>query len=93
MTEDNEEKWFIPEDSRKMLLERFGELDHKVILEVFVDEGSENPYNILTMLFVNDLARLGDKIEARVNTIGDEKSPFGAKKYLTDIKIQIPLTR
>jgi thioredoxin reductase (NADPH) len=61
-----------------MLEERFKELDRKVILEVFVDEGSENPYNILTMLFVNDLARLSDKIEARVNTLDSKKS----EKYM-----------
>ena len=74
MTDDSKDKWFIPEESREMLLERFGELDRKVKLEVFVDEGTENPYNILTMLFVNDLARLSDKIEASVNTLGDKKS-------------------
>ena len=74
MTEENEDKWFIPEDSREMLLERFGEMERKVILEVFVGKDSENPYDILTLLFVNDLVRLSSKIEARVNTIGDKKS-------------------
>ncbi len=74
MTDDKQNNWFIPEESREMLLERFGELDRKVILEVFVDEGTENPYNILTMMFVNDLARLSEKIEARVNILGNKKS-------------------
>ncbi len=74
MTDDSEDKWFIPEDSRVILLERFGEMEHKVILEVFVGKDTENPYDILTLLFVNDLVRLSSKIEARVNTIGDKKS-------------------
>jgi thioredoxin reductase (NADPH) len=72
--EDKKDKWFIPEDSRKALLERFKELKDTVHLEVFIKEGENDPYNTLSVVFCSDLSRLSDKIVTTVNVIGEEKS-------------------
>jgi len=71
------EQWSLPDDAKKILLERFKALKGKVILEVFTTEGENNQFNTLTILFTKELERLSDKIEVRLNKIGDAAS----KKY------------
>jgi thioredoxin reductase (NADPH) len=73
----DEEHWFIPQDSREHLKEQFKALKEKIILEIFTKTGENEPYNELAIKFATDLSRLTDKIEVRLNKIGDAK----AKKY------------
>ncbi len=68
------DEWFIPEESRKALLEKFKVLKDPITLEVFIQEGVNDPYNKLSVIFCMDLARLTDKITTHMNVIGDEKS-------------------
>ena len=68
------DEWFIPEESRKALLERFSELKDEVDLEVFFKQGENDPYNTLTVAFCLDLARLSNKIHTNINKIGEPKS-------------------
>jgi thioredoxin reductase (NADPH) len=72
-----EDEWFIPEESRELLIEKFKGLKDTVILEVFLRKGENDPYNTLTVAFCTDLARLSNKIETNINEIGSPKS----KKY------------
>ncbi len=71
------EQWFIPKDSRGHLKEQFKALKEKVIIEIFTKTGENEPYNELAIKFATELSRLTDKIEVRLNKIGDAK----AKKY------------
>ncbi|HVQ00548.1 MAG TPA: FAD-dependent oxidoreductase [Candidatus Thermoplasmatota archaeon] len=73
MVEDAE-PWSLPEDAKQVLLERFKNLQEKVVLEVFTAKQHENPYDELTMTFAQALGTLSDKIEVHLNTIGDKKA-------------------
>ncbi len=74
---ENKDKWFLPEDTRKALLERFKKLKDPVQLEVFIRTAENDPYNTLSVVFCSDLSRLSEKIKSTINVIGEEKS----KKY------------
>jgi thioredoxin reductase (NADPH) len=76
-SKDKPRKWFIPEESRKALLERFKELIDPVELKVFIKDGENDPYNTLAVIFCADLSKLSKKITTTVNVIGDKES----KKY------------
>jgi len=76
--EEQAERWSLPEDAKKVLLERFQVLKEKVILEVFTAKKQENPFDELTVSFAQALGALTDKIEVHLNTIDDKKS----KEYM-----------
>lgn len=71
------EKWSLPDDAKKILIERFKVLKNKVILEVFIKEGENDQFNTLTVLFTKELEKISDKIGVIINKIGNTKS----KKY------------
>jgi thioredoxin reductase (NADPH) len=75
--EFSSDDWFIPEDVRNSITDIFKDLENEVIIEVFIKDEENEPYNVFSTLFSRDLARLSDKIKVNMNTIGDEKS----KKY------------
>jgi len=61
-----------------------------------VVRGMENIDRIAEVADGLEIANFGAFGNKKANELAwrsNEKSPFGAKKYLTDIKIQIPLTR
>lgn len=58
--EDND--WFLPEESRKHLEEHFGSLEAPVTLVIFTQEGENDPYNEYIHKFADDLSRLSEKI-------------------------------
>jgi thioredoxin reductase (NADPH) len=68
------ERWSLPDDAKKILIDRFKALSEKVILEVFTKEGKNNQFNTLAVLFCKDLQKLSDKIDAHFNSIGDATS-------------------
>lgn len=75
------DEWFIPDDIRDQIIERFKSLKEQVTLELFIKEGENDPYNAFATFFCIDLSRLSDKIKLNINTIGDNKSDkMGIKK-------------
>ncbi len=71
------EQWSLPPDTKKILQDRFASLKNNVILEVFTKKGENDQFNALTIFFAKELEKISEKIEVRINDIGDEKS----KKY------------
>jgi len=68
------EQWSLPTDTKKIIQDRFVSLKNKVVLEVFMKNGQNDQFNALTIFFTKELEKLSDKIEVRVNKIGDEQS-------------------
>jgi len=73
----DENKWFLPEETRKYLTKTFEQLVNPVTLEIFIKDGQNDTFNNLAVVFSSDIARLSDKISVNVHQIGDEIS----KKY------------
>jgi len=72
--DEKSDQWSLPDDAKQILLERFKVLKEKVVLEVFTAKTQENPFDSLTVTFTQALGALNDKIEVRLNNIGDKKS-------------------
>ena len=60
------DEWFIPPETREILLEKFKDLKESVNLEVFIKKGENDPYNTLSTIFCSDLARLSNKIKTKI---------------------------
>lgn len=60
--EKHNDEWFLPEDTRKVLLEHFGQLTEPVELEAYTKKGENEAYGEYMLRFVRDLARLSDLI-------------------------------
>jgi thioredoxin reductase (NADPH) len=75
--DDSIKNWSLPDDAKKVLLERFKQLKEKVFIEVFTKDGVNDQFNTLIMLFTKELSKLSDKIIVNFHKVGDEFS----KKY------------
>jgi len=69
--------WNLPNDAKKILQERFKNLKHPVVLEVFTKEKENEEFNFYTEKFLQELSTISEKIIVHQNKIGDEIS----KKY------------
>lgn len=77
MLENDNDKWNLPEDTKKGLLKRFEDLDKPVHLAVFTKKDENDEFNEITTLFVQQLSNLTEKIKATFHKVGDST----AKKY------------
>lgn len=68
------EEDILGEDTRKLLQESFKILQEKVVLELFTKEGENAQFNLVTEKLLKAVAGLSDKIEVRLNMIGDERA-------------------
>lgn len=64
----------IPDDGRKHLTKLFKKLKDPVVLEVFTQKGTNDPFNEFTERFAKELAEVSDKITASLNTLGSDKA-------------------
>lgn len=71
---DEQQDWYLPEDSREHLRKVFSEMPETVTLEVFTQEGMNDPYNEAMLKFMRDLDRLGEKIVVNYNSLESEKA-------------------
>jgi thioredoxin reductase (NADPH) len=71
------DKKIIHDDAKKILQERFKELLNIVHLAVFTQEKHNSQYDVMTVAFLRELAKLSDKIVVHEHYLGDEE----AKKY------------
>jgi len=76
-TDESVKNWSLPDDAKKVLIERFKQLKEKVFLEIFTKDGTNDQLNLLTTLFVKELVKLSDKITVNFHKIDDDAS----KKY------------
>jgi len=88
MTDDakknGEEQWYLPEDSRKHLAKLFKDMPEPVTLEVFTQEGMNDPYNEAMVLFLRDIDRLGEKITVNFNDLqGGKASKYDVRRSPT----------
>jgi len=74
MEKDTGTKKVLNEDSRKILQNTFKGLKRRVRIEVFTKEGSNEPFNNLSINFVRELAEITDKIEGSFLKIGDARA-------------------
>lgn len=66
---ENGQDWYLPEDSREHLTKVFSDMPASVTLEVFTQEGINDPYNEAMIRFMRDLERLGEKININYNSL------------------------
>jgi len=71
------EKDILGEDTRKVLRETFELLKDNVLLEVFVQEGTNDELSAITVTLLKAIAELSPKIRINVNDLRNEK----ARKY------------
>ena len=71
---DEQQDWYLPEDSREHLRKVFSEMPETVTLEIFTQEGMNDPYNEAMLKFMHDLDRLGEKIVVNHNSLESEKA-------------------
>lgn len=65
-------EWLIPADARKQLQELFAKLPNTVVLDAYTDDDPKNIFNGYMTRFVDDLAALAPRIEARHHNIGGD---------------------
>jgi thioredoxin reductase (NADPH) len=71
---ENDDRWFLPRESREHLGKVFAGLGEPVVLSVFSKDGVNDSYNKAMREFVRDLARLSDKIAAEYHEIGSDEA-------------------
>lgn len=74
---NDSKKWKLPEDAKQVLKEQFKELKEKVVIALFTKKGENEQFNQITMIFLQELEKLSDKIHAEFHEIDDATS----KKY------------
>lgn len=77
MNHNHEDKWKLPEETKKILTERFKDLNESVHLAVFTKKGENDEFNQISQLFIKEITTLSTKIKASFHQIGDKT----AKKY------------
>jgi len=88
MTEDREDKWFIPEDSRGMLLERFGEIGIRLDESGFIEVDRKSRTNIPRIYAAGDVTgsvrqivtAVGEGSTAVIAAFEDMSHPYWLKK-------------
>lgn len=70
----NNDDWFLPEDTRKVLLEHFSQLDAPVEMEAYTAKGENEAYGEYMLRFVRDLSRLSDKITVSEHPTGSDQA-------------------
>ncbi|MBU1611725.1 MAG: FAD-dependent oxidoreductase, partial [Proteobacteria bacterium] len=66
--------WFLPQDSVKQLGELFANMKDEVTLELFTQDGYNDPYNEFCVNFTRDLARLSPRIKVNLHLIGSAQA-------------------
>ncbi|MEM2839371.1 MAG: thioredoxin-disulfide reductase [Thermoplasmata archaeon] len=64
----------LNDDARKSLAETFKELKRQLVIEVYVKEGVNAPYNELATRFAKELSEIDPRILARFYSINDERA-------------------
>jgi thioredoxin reductase (NADPH) len=77
MNEQKQTKWQLPQETKNILNKRFEELVDPVHIAVFTKKGENDEFNNITTLFVKELAKISEKIDASFYKLGDKT----AKKY------------
>ena len=88
MNHDHVDEWNLPKETKKVLIERFNDLDEAVHLAVFTKKGENDEFNQLTQLFIKELSTLSPKITANFHKIGDKTAKKYGIKYSPTIMIQ-----
>lgn len=69
-----DDSWFLPQDTVTELIALFENLQDEVVIEVFTQDGYNDPYNEYAVNFARDLTRINAKIRLDVYPIGSEQS-------------------
>lgn len=76
--------WFLPEDTRKNLLDLFAKFPAAVALELYTKKGVNDPYNDYLVKFLTDLDRLTPKLNvAFLDGDGAEAKKRGVERFPT----------
>ncbi len=88
MNHNHADEWKLPKETKKVLSERFIDLDESVHLAVFTKKGENDEFNQLTQLFIEELSTLSPKIKFSFHKIGDETAKKYGIKHSPTIMIQ-----
>lgn len=70
--ESGEHEWLLPEEARETLKGHLDKFKVAVEIEVYTQEGENDPYNEYATKFVADMARLSDNIKATYLTVDSD---------------------
>ena len=88
MNHNHEDEWKLPEETKKVLIKRFKELNESVHLAVFTKKGENDEFNQISQLFIKELSTLSTKIKASFHEIGNKTAKKYGVKHSPTIMIQ-----